>query len=414
MITGEKRKVLVYGNCQGGWLAGALSQKAEIAAQFEITYLSDFHGGPAPDHPIHRPDFLATLSIVIWQTASACQPPKFLAALPATCLQIRYPTLWLKLLWPTYAVDPRNQPEKEFPWGRYPYGDRLVMKLLEEKVPVADLAKRYVETDLNTIVNLDRFAKMSLAELRFNDQQSDVAIAPFIEANFRQRKLFGTVNHPTYLVLNQIYHAVESMLLERPIPESPGMPANATALLGAQETPLHPQIITHFALEWAQPGTKWLYHSQLLSLEEYLPAYAAFTAIPIGHTPQLWLARTQQSLAKNNFEEAEILLLEGAAQFPKVIEFLQYLGVLKARQGKLVEAEKVLRYGLMRHPQSASLYSELGMVMAQQSFPEEAVRMFKEALKLDPQHTGARHNLPLAQRASRAAAHKSAEASVSA
>jgi tetratricopeptide (TPR) repeat protein len=403
MSFGEKRKVLVYGNCQGGWLAGALSQKPEIAQLFDITYLSDFHGGPPPDHPIHRPEFLATLSIVIWQTASACQPPKFLAALPATCRQIRYPTLWLKMLWPMYAVDPRNQPEQDFPWGRYPYGDRLVMKLLEQNAPVADLAKRYVDTDLNTIVNLDRFSKMSLAELHFNDKQSDIAITPFIEANFRQRKLFGTVNHPTYLVLNQIYHAVEGMLLERPVPANPPMPANATALLGAQETPLHPQIIQHFKLEWAQPDMKWLYHSQFLTLEEYLPAYAAFTAIPLGATPQLWLARTQQTLAQKNFEEGEILLLEGAAQFPAVPEFLQYLGVLRAQQGKLIEAEKVFRYALTRFPKSASIYSELGMVMSRQEMPGEAVLMFKEALKIDPRHAGARHNLPIAQRAANAA-----------
>jgi tetratricopeptide (TPR) repeat protein len=401
MIANGKRRVLIYGNCQGGWLAGALSQKAEIAAQFEIIYLSDFHGGPPPDHPIHQPDFLATCSVVIWQTASACQPPKFLAGLPAGCRQIRYPTLWLKLLWPTYAVDPRNQPEKDFPGGRYPYGDRLVMKLLEQGVPLDDLAKRYVDTDLNTIVNLGRFSEMSLAELRFNDQQSDVAVTPFIEANFRQRKLFGTVNHPTYQILNRIYHAVESMLLERPPADNPPMPANAVALLGAQETPLHPQIISHFQLEWAFPGMKWLYHSTFLTLEEYLPAYGAFTPIPLGSTPQQWLVRTQQSIARKNFEEAEILLLEGAAQFPDVLEFLQYLGVLKARQEKLVEAEKVFRYALTRHPRSASLYSELGMVMFRQAIPSEAVLMFKEALKIDPAHAGARHNLPLAHRACR-------------
>jgi len=401
MSAAAKRRVLVYGNCQGGWLAGALSQKPEINSQFDITYLSDFHGGPPPDHPIHRPDFLATLSIVIWQTASACQPPKFLAGLPSTCRQIRYPTLWLKLLWPTYAVDPRNQPEKEFPWGRYPYGDRLVMKLLEQGVAKEDLFKRYVDTDLNTVVNLDRFSKMSLAELKFNDQQSDVAITPFIEANFQKRKLFGTVNHPTYLVLNQIYHAVEGMLLERPMPANPPMPANATALLGAQETPLHPQIIRHFQLEWAQPGMKWLYHSQFLPLEEYLPLYASFTAIPLGATPQLWLTRTQQALAQKNFEEAEILLLEGAAQYPTVPEFLQYLGVLKAQQGKLIEAEKVFRYALTHFPKSASIYSELGMVMSRQEMPGEAVAMFKEALKIEPNHAGARHNLPIATRAAR-------------
>ena len=401
MTANARRRVLVYGNCQGGWLAQALSLNHEIAARFDITYLSDYLGRPPANHPIHQPDFLPGCSVVIWQTASACQPPQFLAALPPGCRQIRYPTLWLKMLWPTYAVDPRNLPEKEFPWGRYPYGDRLVMKLLEEGVPPADLAKRYVDTDLNTIVNLERFSEMSRAELRFNDQQSDVTITPFIEANFRQRKLFGTVNHPTYLVLSHIYHAVESALLELPVPADPLRPAHAVALLGAQETPLHPQIIGHFKLEWAFPGMKWLYHSAFLSLEEYIPAYGAFTPVPLGSSPQLWLARAQQALGRKNFEETELLLREGAAQFPAVAEFWQYLGVLKAQQDQLPEAESIFRGAITRHPHSAALYSELGMIMFRRQNPDEAVLMFKEALRIDPAHAGARYNLPIATRASR-------------
>jgi len=399
MSPPAKRRLFVYGNCQGGWLAGALSQTAGIAEQFEIVYLSDYAGGPPPDHPVHQPDFFSTCAVVIWQTASACKPPEFLARLPAACRQIRYPTLWLKLLWPTYAVDPRNQPEKDFPWGRYPYGDRLVMRLLDQGVALADLAKRYVETDLNTVVNLERFSTMALAELRFNDQQSDIAITPFIEANFRRQKLFGTVNHPTYLVLTQIYRGVVSQLLGRPAAEGTALPPNATALLGAQETPLHPQIIDYFKLEWTFPGMKWLYHSAFLTLDEYLPAYGAFTPIPLGITPQLWLARAQQAIGRQNFEEVEILLLEGTVQFPEMPEFLQYLGVLKARQEKLVEAEKVFRFALTRHPRSASLYSELGMVMFRQKIPAEAVLMFRQALRLDPKHAGARHNLAFATRA---------------
>jgi hypothetical protein len=160
-IGGKKsRRMLVYGNCQAGWLAQSLQRNAEIAARYEIIYLSDYAVIPA-DHPIHQLGFLSTCTDAVWQTASGCKRPEFLSGLRADCRQIRFPTLWLKLLWPTYAVDPRNVPEKDFPWGRYPYGDRLVMKLLQEGVSLDDLPKRYVETDLNRIVNVDRFTEMS-------------------------------------------------------------------------------------------------------------------------------------------------------------------------------------------------------------------------------------------------------------
>jgi tetratricopeptide (TPR) repeat protein len=390
--TPAKRRMLVYGNCQAGWLAQALQRNVEVAGDYEIVYLSDYSQIPA-DHPIHQPDFISTCTDAVWQTASGCKKPDFLAGLRTDCRQIRFPTLWLKLLWPTYAVDPRNQPETEFPWGRYPYGDRLVMKLLAEGVTPEDLPKRYVETDLNRIVNLDRFAEMSLAELRFNDRQSDVAITPFIENTFRRRKLFGTVNHPTFLILDRIYHGVVGALLGNPVPENPAPPADAANVLGSEETPLHPQIITHFKLAWATAGMKWRYRSEFLALDEYLRAYAAWRPIPMGNPPQLWLARAQQAFALNDFPEAQRLLLEATAQFPALAHFLQYLGVLLVRQGNLLEAEKVLRYAIAKHPRVAGLYHDLGAVMMRRNFREEACRLFEETLRLDPNHKDARAHL---------------------
>lgn len=388
---GAKRRMLVYGNCQAGWLAQMLQRHADVAAQYEIVYLSDYAVIPT-DHPIHDPGFLATRTDAVWQTASGCQPPAFLAGLPADCRQIRFPTLWLKLLWPTYAVDPRNQPEPEFPWGRYPYGDRLVMKLLREGVALDDLPKRYIETDLNKIVNLDRFTEMTLAELRFNDAQSDVAITPFIESSFRQRRLFGTVNHPTFLILQRIYSGVVDTLLRRTGAVADEEPADADDVLGEEETPLHPQIIRHFGLTWAAPGMRWRYRSAFLTLEEYLQAYGAFAPIAMGDPPALWLGRAQQAFARNNFPEAKRLLLSAATRYPELAQFLQYLAKLLLRQGKFLEAEKVIRYALERHPTVAGLHCDLGVALWRRNFPDEAASVFAEALRLDPAHAEARRN----------------------
>lgn len=391
MTTDRKQRMLVYGNCQGGWLAQALGRNADIAARYDIVYLSDYHVTP-PDHPAVKPGFMAGCDAAVWQTAAGCKPPEFVAALPASCRQVRFPTLWLKLLWPTYAVDPRNQPEDGFPWGRYPYGDRLVMKLLQEGVTPEEMPKRYADTDLNTIVNLDRFTEMSLAELRFNDRQSDVAIAPFIERTFRARKLFGTVNHPTMLMLQQIYVGVVASLLGTPPPPEVPAPADAAEVLGSEETPLHPQIIAHFKLKWAAPGMRWRYRSAFLTPDEYLRAYAAFAPIPLGDPPDLFLARANQAFALHDFSEAQRLLLEGTTRFPKLPHFLQYLGALLLRQGKLLEAEKVVRYGISQHPAAAALRYDLGTILLRRGFAAEAVRMFDETLQLDPAHKDARAN----------------------
>ncbi len=396
MMSAEKKaRVLVYGNCQGGWLSRTLLQQPEITDRFEIVYLSDYMERP-PDHPSNEPGFFATCSIVVWQTASGCKPPWFVAEIPPHVRQIRYPTLWLKLLWPTYAVDPRNVRDEQFPWGRYPYGDRLVMKLLEQGVPIADIPQRYLDTDLNTMVNLARFTEMSLAELRFNDRQSDIAITPFIERTFRARKLFGTVNHPTFAILDQIYQGVLAALLDRAPPSDPPLPANAIDVLGEEEVPLHPQIIEHFKLTWTTPDLRWRYHSAFLTCKEYIHAYAAFTPIPLGHPPQLWLSRAQQSVAHGDLVNAQRILLEATSHYPSIPEFLLFLGVLLTRHGQLLDAEKVFRYAIAQHPRSAALHYELAQLMLQQQFTDEAMRLFNETVALDPNHKDARRQLILA------------------
>src|SRR4051794_30502363 len=98
MIPAKKR-ILVQGNCQGEWLCDQLRKIATIDSIYDITYLANF--GEIPEsHPGRNPQFLSSCSYVFWQTAPGIKPPAFLSALAPDCRQIRFPTLWLKLLWP--------------------------------------------------------------------------------------------------------------------------------------------------------------------------------------------------------------------------------------------------------------------------------------------------------------------------
>jgi len=82
------------------------------------------------------------------------------------------------------------------------------------------------------------------------------------------------------------------------------MPPNAVALLGAQEIPLHPQIIEHFKNRGAVPGMKWLYHSKFLTLED-ISGLRHVHAISPRRTRRVWLAAPAVDRA-GNIEEAEI------------------------------------------------------------------------------------------------------------
>ncbi len=384
MSADRKQRLLVYGNCQAGWLTRFLGALPEVAARYELTYLTDYEHIPA-DHPTQAPGFFEGVEVCVWQTAATRGNPAFLDAIPATARQIRFPTLWLKMLWPTYVVDPRNQPEPNHPWGRYPYGDRIVVRLLEQGVAPTDIPARYRETDLNQIVNLERFGRMCLAELRHNDRQSDVAITPLIERDLASHKLFGTVNHPTFRTLHAIGTGVAQHLLDGAV-ELPAAPANANDVLGAEEVPLHPQIIAHYGLQWTTPARRWRYRSRLLDLDTYVHAYAAWEDIAIAEPPQLWLERARQEADLGQIAEAERILLEAVAKFPELPPFLHYLGLLRLRRNAPVEAEQVFRFALQRFPQHAPFHHQLGVALAGQGLLAPAIEALTQAQRLEPQN----------------------------
>ena len=388
MLSVPKEQILVYGNCQAHWLAEKLRAVAQLTHSFDITYLPSFGTVPT-DHVSNEPGFFKRCRRVLLQTAAGAKLPEFTAALNKDCRQCRFPTLWLKLLWPLHASDPRSVPESGHPYGRYPYGDRLAMKLLNEGVAPDDLPRRYLDTELASLVNLDRFAEISFRELHYNDRNSDIALTPYIEKNFRTIKLFGTVNHPSFAILREIL-ARALDFLEVEIQADSSLMEGVSDILGSEEIPVHPQVVRHFSLQWVSPNQRWRYRSAMLGLEDYLLAYARFTPIPMGIPPELYLIRAREVSMANDFPAAERLLLEASEVFPSTHVFLLYLARLHLREKRWLEAEKILRFALSRHPQIAELHSGLGTVMLGRGFRQEAAKYFGHALALDPANQEAR------------------------
>jgi hypothetical protein len=394
-----KPRVLLFGNCQGNWLVNNLRQKSELTLQHEIIYIASNPKSPL-EGKIGEPEFIATCSHMLWQTAAGCKPPPFVSTLPPHVRQIRFPTLCIKWLWPMHIVDPaRHIKEPGFPDGRFSYGDRLLMKLLADGISVGDLHKRYVETDLNKMFNLDRYREIAAAELRFNDKQSDIPITELVEKTFQAHQTFSAVNHPNPIILDHLSLALAAAILDRPVDRNLNEPTDMSDILGHQEIPIHPQIAEHFKLQWIRPDMTWRYGAEQLTLEEYVVAYGNCAPIPYQEGPRIWLDRAIKAIARKDIREAERLLLKGAALYPAVIEFFRSLGSLYAEQKRLLDAEKVYRYALTAHPQAASLYSDLGIIMFQRRFPEEAARMFSEALRIDPKSKEAHNNMQLALKA---------------
>ncbi len=361
--SSPKRRFLLYGNCQSIGIFQQLRANPAVTAHFDIQNVLSF-GDPPPGNPLADAAYLRSLDGVIWQTAAGFPAPGFIEHLRPDCRQFRYPALSLKFLWPLHCSDPRNHPEEGMPYGRYPYGDSLVLRLLNQGIPAAEIRQQYLDTDLRKLFPLDRLLERSFAELRHNDLQSDFAVAPLLEASFRQRQLFATINHPNRHLFDVLYRHILAFLLGTAPDLTPSADLKIRYdIFGDEEIPLHPQVISHFALSWCRPDQRWRYRSAYLTHDEYIEAYAHLTAIPFGSSPRVWMDRAQQACRHGNFPEAEFILFEAATIFPTILEFLLTAARLAVRQNRLLDAEKILRYHLQANPDYKPIHEELARVM---------------------------------------------------
>ncbi len=254
-----RRSIVVYGNCQAGVFAGCLKFFGRIADRYSIHYVKSF------DHPTESKEEipateLAACVLVLEQLDSGSPMPQWLAnRLPETAMKLRFPPLDFNLLWPLNFNDPRNVSEPpDYPFGRFPYGDRIVVELLNEGLTGARLWEEYQSRSVKRMPNLDRLASHETQRLATRDGRSDIKIGDLVMANFSEVPLFWTINHPTGWLLGRVlgellYAARESLELE----DDPRQKAKEILAtfepFAHQQQPIHPEVARQLGLGWWTP-----------------------------------------------------------------------------------------------------------------------------------------------------------------
>ncbi len=188
--------------------------------------------------------------------------------------------------------------------------------------------------------------------------------------------------------------------------DRPGTPTYPAAddhfdAFGDVQIPLHPQVLNHFGITWANATSKWRYNSELLSLEEYVKAYGEFRAIPAGYPPQLRLARAREFSLQGDLESARRVLLAAARYYPTLPQFLQYLGTLMIRAQRWDQAEQALCQGSRQHPTVFGFHRDLGKLLLERNRNQEAEAILATWLAAEPDNAEAKTLLTRAQNSAR-------------
>jgi acyl carrier protein len=261
--------VIFHGSCQMGSAATLL--EPILASHYRLIAVRCYLHPSVVSHP--EPAQIERCAVFI-QEVSHNRPDNvraYASNLPRACRRLRVPFLAMRSLWPFFALDPRNVRTEAYPFGKYPYGDSYVMQLMKDTTDPEAVFRRYMETDLRRLVDLDRHHEEARRKARANDRLADIPLASTLEENFRALRLFDTVDHTSHALQMLLRDILAEFILEGAGP-LPDVPAPQPYV----QMPIHPQVIDHFQLTWATAQPRNWYFGEHLTFEDWLKAYIAF------------------------------------------------------------------------------------------------------------------------------------------
>lgn len=259
-----KPSLIVYGNCQAEAVHLYLTKYPPVRDRFDVLYLRSFEH---PSEGWQELDARETrrCAVLLEQHDRRDFPDR--EHLPDAAVTVRFPSMDFNALWPFNRANPYNVPEPpDFPFGRFPYGDHVIVGLIDKGLSAAEVLDAYINHWHDYAPDLDRLYKLEAGRLAARDAHCDIKMGRYITENFRRRRLFWTVNHPTSALMGELIVQLANAALADSQVVTPSdieavrgvhFPSDP---LGAINVPIHPRVAQHFGLRWYDPGERYPSH----------------------------------------------------------------------------------------------------------------------------------------------------------
>lgn len=281
---GQPISIIVSGLLQADQIAGVVSGlfgAAEGAVAYHVRPL-----GSLDEAVAQLPPGALESASILWEEADAGDAAiraAFRRQLSGTCEIKTFASPRMTALWPFLQHDPRNVREPFYGSGRYPYGDTIGMRLAGRNLPDDVLFDAYMEMSQREMPDLDVLLAKDTAHWREADTGRDVALADFIESNFRRRSIFTT---PSVTSGTVTCHLAWQLMIQSPLGHRlrqaewrEKFQRLTTGYVGTrEELPIHPIVARHFQLEyWTEDMTyrwfdnRWSFKDYILNYIRWLP-----------------------------------------------------------------------------------------------------------------------------------------------
>ena len=249
---------LIHANCQGDALHSLLAATPAFAHCFEIRKYTNYLKESIPQQDFDRCRiFLYQHLGKKWNDLAS---DALLARLHPIACQIKIPNLLFTGYWPLWT----NKSVMN-------YGDILLDLLVARGYSESEVLHVYLRGRLAKKYDLTALLGENLFHERRKEKGAVIALADFIEENWRTRQLFLTPNHPDKTLLLAVADAVlESLDLGR-IP--PSLRDNFVPDYPDFELPIHPQVGAHFGLPFADIDRIYSIYGRSMDFARYAACY---------------------------------------------------------------------------------------------------------------------------------------------
>jgi hypothetical protein len=144
--------LLLRGSCQVERIALILRTLSPVAESYDIHAFADY--GQAVATP--PADLMAACSVFVYQVRPFSALPLFGEELIARGRGIRLPFASCDAFWPSELQCEHDPRYPELPWGRYPYGDQILGRLIRANTDDEAVVEQYLQLDFAELYRLDR------------------------------------------------------------------------------------------------------------------------------------------------------------------------------------------------------------------------------------------------------------------
>ncbi|WP_439493708.1 WcbI family polysaccharide biosynthesis putative acetyltransferase [Bosea sp. (in: a-proteobacteria)] len=271
LVHGKKR-LLIFGNCQGSLLAEALRNHSGFARHFTIKH--HYMELPPNLHEQGRRD-IAESDMLLIQDIREWEHYPLRAEVPSDLPSLRYPCVRFASPWPFDAFngpDDKVARNRDYPNFEFTYFDGLLARLRKE-IPDPDARfKAYQSLEVDRIIDVTRLHRFEQTRLEDMDRRFDGGIGAYILDRYKTKQVFYTTAHPNGHILKTM---VQTVSKELGVSLRFWLPGSLNSLRRLQ-VPIHPLIAARLGIGWAHADRKYLVKGEWIRWEDYVRRYITY------------------------------------------------------------------------------------------------------------------------------------------